>query len=141
MASRVFVDASAYVALARQNDENHRAAQAIIAALRQQRAHLYTTCFAVAEAHALLLRYLGIAPALRYLQGLDASKVTTILHADPADIEAAKALLYRYDDKDFSLADAIAFAVMARLGLKQAFTFDRHFEQYGWQVIKEQPGR
>ena len=136
MASRVFVDASAYVALARQDDQNHPAAQAIIVALRQQRARLYTTYFAAVEAHALLLRYLGIAPALRYLQGLESSQVTTIVHANPTDIEAAEALLYRYDDKDFSLADAIAFVVMTRLELKQAFTFDRHFEQYGWQVLK-----
>ncbi len=136
MASRIFVDASAYVALARQDDENHRAAEAIITTLQQQRARLYTTYFAVAEAHALLLRYLGIAPAYRYLQGLDTSQVTTVVHSDPADIETAKALLYRYDDKDFSLADAIAFAVMTRFGLKQAFTFDRHFGQYGWEVLK-----
>jgi predicted nucleic acid-binding protein len=136
MAPRVFVDASAYVALARLDDENHQAAVAIIAALQRQRARSYTTYFAVAEAHALLLRYLGIQPAQRYLQELDASRVTTVVHADPADIEAAKALLYRYADKDFSLADTISFVIMTRLGLKIAFAFDKHFGQYGWQILE-----
>lgn len=135
MAQRVFVDASAYVALARSDDENHQAAVAIITALAQQRARFYTTYFAIAEAHALLLRYLGVRPAQRYLQELDASQMTTIVQADRPDIEAAKALLYRYDDKDFSLANAIAFTIMTRLGLKTAFAFDKHFGQYGWQVL------
>ena len=33
------------------------------------------------------------------------------------------------------MTDAISFAIMARLGLSQAFTFDKHFEQYGWRVL------
>jgi len=136
MAQRVFIDASAYVALARLDDENHQAAVAIIADLERQRARFYTTYFAIAEAHALLLRYLGIRPAQRFLQGLDASQITTIVHVECADVEAAKMLLYRYDDKDFSLADAISFTIMTRLDLKTAFAFDRHFGQYGWQVLR-----
>ena len=41
----------------------------------------------------------------------------------------------RYRDKDFSLCDAIAFAVMERLHAKLAFTFDRHFRQYGFDAL------
>jgi len=136
MIPRVFVDASAYVALLRRDDTKHTAAAAIFAGLQAHRAQLYTTYFAVAEAHALLLRYLGIPPARRFLQGLDASQITTLVHVEPADIAAAKALLYRYTDKDFSLADAIAFTVMARLGLQTAFAFDDHFRQYGLLVLQ-----
>lgn len=40
-----------------------------------------------------------------------------------------------YTDKDFSFADAISFVVMERLGITRAFTFDRHFEQYGFTVL------
>lgn len=134
MPSRVFVDASAYVALLRRDDTNHAAAAAIFSALQAQRSRLYTTYFAVAEAHALLLRYLGIAPASRFLQSLDASQITTIVHAEPTDINAAKALLYRYSDKYFSLANAIAFTIMTRLRLQTAFASDGDFRQYGWQV-------
>jgi len=59
MPSRVFVDTSAYVVLARLNDEHHQDALAIAQKLRRQRASLYMTNFVVAETHALLLRYLG----------------------------------------------------------------------------------
>ena len=135
MRSRVFVDASAYVAMLREDDANHAAAVAIYGTLQQQRAQFVTTYFAVAEAHALLLRYLGIPAARRFLRDLDASRITTLAHVTPDDITAAKTLLYRYTDKSFSLADAIAFTVMTRLGLQSAFTFDGHFRQYGWQVL------
>lgn len=135
MRPRVFIDASAYVALLRENDTNHTAAVAIHSTLQQQRAQFVTTYFVVAEAHALLLRYLGISTAHRFLQNLDASQITTVAHVTPDDITAAKMLLYRYADKDFSLADAISFIVMARLGVQTAFTFDGHFRQYGLRVL------
>jgi predicted nucleic acid-binding protein len=42
--------------------------------------------------------------------------------------------LRQYDDKDFSLTDALSFAVMDRLEISEAFTFDHHFRQYGFRV-------
>jgi predicted nucleic acid-binding protein len=47
-------------------------------------------------------------------------------------------LFYQYGDKDFSFTDAISFGVMERLGIHVAFTFDRHFRQYGF--IPATPG-
>jgi predicted nucleic acid-binding protein len=133
---RIFVDASAHIALARRDDEHHWDAVAVLKALQRQRARLYTTNFVVAEAHAMLLRYLGNAAARRFLQDLDRSKVTILIRAEPADEAAARAIIYRQTDKDYSLTDAISFAVMTRLGLRQAFAFDKHFEQYGWQMLQ-----
>jgi predicted nucleic acid-binding protein len=53
----------------------------------------------------------------------------------PADVRRAKAIIYQYTDKDFSLTDAISFAVMERLDIHLAFTFDRDFAQYGLTVL------
>ena len=33
------------------------------------------------------------------------------------------------------MTDAISFAVMERLHITRAFTFDRHFAQYGFTVL------
>ena len=132
----VFVDTSAYVAALRRDDENHHAAVDIIRALTAQRAALFSTNFILAETHAFLLRYLGHEPARTFLKQMDASRATVIIRAEEADERAARSILYRYDDKDFSLVDTISFAVMTLLGLTQAFTFDKHFEQYGWQVLR-----
>jgi uncharacterized protein len=47
----------------------------------------------------------------------------------------ATAIIRQYDDKAFSFTDAASFAVMQRLGIRHAFTFDRHFQQFGFSVL------
>jgi uncharacterized protein len=51
------------------------------------------------------------------------------------DEERARQIIFQYDDKDFSFTDAISFAIMERLNLKLAFSFDRHFAQYGFTTL------
>jgi predicted nucleic acid-binding protein len=67
---------------------------------------------------------------------MDDSRGTLIVRAEATDEVAARSIIYRHADKDFSLTGAISFAIMARLGLSQAFTFDKHFERYGWRVLR-----
>ena len=117
MPSRVFVDARAYVALARWNDEHHQDALAIAQKFRRQRASLYMTNFVVAETHALLLRYLGASAARSLLREVDKGTVCIVVRADPTDEELAKTLIYHHTDKEYSLVDAISFVVMERLRL------------------------
>jgi predicted nucleic acid-binding protein len=40
---------------------------------------------------------------------------TTVIRVRAVDEVRARQIIYRYDDKDFSLTDAISFAVMERL--------------------------
>jgi predicted nucleic acid-binding protein len=41
----------------------------------------------------------------------------------------------KYADKGISFTDSISFAMMHRLGIRTAFTFDRHFRDAGFQII------
>jgi len=136
MTPRVFVDTSAFIALAYSDDEHHVDAQVIAQALERQRARLYTTNFVIAETHALMLRRLGHVQARHFLRQVDAGQVAAVVRATIGDEEAAKALIYRYTDKEYSLTDAISFTMMTRLRLKTAFAFDKHFGQYGWQILE-----
>ena len=43
--------------------------------------------------------------------------------------------LERYDDQDFSFADAVSFEVMAERGVREALTLDRHFAAAGFVVL------
>ena len=129
-----FTDTGAYFALSVSRDSNHGPARAISRQLIAERWRLYTTNFILAETHALFLNRVGRREALRVLQEIERS-ATTIVRVTPADERRARAIIERYADKDFTLTDATSFAVMERLGIGHAFTFDRHFTQYGFAVL------
>jgi uncharacterized protein len=133
-ARRALVDASAYFALLDNDDDYHAQALIIRDRLIAESWRLFTTSFVLAETHALLLNRLSQEIATRFLQDLEQS-TTTLVWVTPADVQNAKAIVYQYDDKDFSLTDATSFAVMERVRIPYAFTFDRHFAQYGLAVL------
>ena len=133
-ARRVLVDASAYFALLDQDDANHAQARTISHRLIAESWRLFTTSFVLAETHALLLNRLSQEVATRFLRDM-AHSPTTLVWVTPADVERGKAIIDQYEDKDFSLTDATSFAVMERLRVPAAFTFDRHFAQYGLTVL------
>lgn len=120
------------MALAR--DENASQAAAILRILVEGQALLYTTNFVAAETHAFVLARAGRAAARRILAGIDQG-ANRVVRVEPDDERQARIILDRYQDKDFSLVDAMSLAVMDRLRITMAFAFDRHFVQYGFGVI------
>jgi hypothetical protein len=50
-------------------------------------------------------------------------------------LDAGLGLYGRRLDKEWSLADCIAFVVMKDEGITDALTTDRHFEQAGFKVL------
>ncbi len=136
---RVFVDTSAYLALLDRADSYHTEALAILQWLANRRFRQFTTNTLISETHALLLSSLGSARARKFLQDIAESN-TVIVRTSFRDEEHAKSILFKYTDKDFSLADAISFAVMERLQISSAFTFDHHFAQYGFAMLTPDAG-
>jgi predicted nucleic acid-binding protein len=131
---RVFVDTSAYFALVDDTEVDHAEAAAILGRLADARYRQYTTNVVLIECHALMLARLGRARAGQFLRSM-ATSHTTVVRARAQDEDRARAILARYDDKDFSFADAISFVVMQRLGITHAFTLDDHFAQFGFTVL------
>jgi len=131
---RVFVDSSVYLALLDADDEHHHPATQILNQLARARYRQFTTNVLLIESHALLLSVLGRAQAAQFLKDMEESN-TVVIRVRAADEARAKQILFQYTDKDFSFADATSFAVMERLGIRLAFTFDRDFAQYGFTVL------
>lgn len=125
------IDTSAFYALADRGDVNNAAAHRIRARLAAERVQIFTTNIIVIESHALILSRLGPQKARDWLRSLP----VPVVRASEEDEERGKAIVLQYQDKDFSLADAISFAVMEKLGLDRAFAFDDHFLQYGFRVL------
>lgn len=134
-ARRVFIDSAAYLALIAPREATHAAAVAIARRIATERWQSFTSNFVVAEAHALVLARRGRADAARLLRELDASTDTRVVRIEEDDERRAREIVFRYADKDFTLTDATSFAVMERLRIDHAFTFDRHFLQYGFAVL------
>lgn len=127
MRRAVLWDSSAILALLDANDADHSRAAVIARELASERRPCFVTNYVEVETYALLLRKLGRAIALKWLLtgGLP------IVRVSPAEEESARALLARFSDKDWSLCDAISFALMEARGVRAAFSFDRHFVQRG----------
>jgi uncharacterized protein len=123
----VLWDSSAILALLDADDADHGRAVAAADRIVAERRPSFVTNYIEAEAHALLLRKLGRAIARQWLLtgGLP------VLRAVPQEEERAKSILATHADKDWSLCDAISFAVLESRGARMAFTFDHHFRQYG----------
>lgn len=131
---RILVDSSAYFALLDRDDANHSNALAIHDRLISEGWRLFTTSFVLAETHALLLNRLNQDIATKFLREMEQS-TTTMVWVTPADMQRAKPIIYQYEDKDFSLTDVTSFVTMERVHIPYAFAFDRHFAQYGLNVL------
>ncbi len=131
---RAFLDSSGFLALVNPHDTYHSEARAAWIMLTQEYWTTFTTNFVVAETHALFLVRLGHDHATAFLRQITRSS-TTIVRVSARDEQRAQAIIFQYQDKDFSFTDATSFAVMERLRIGPAFTFDRDFAQYGLPMI------
>ncbi len=118
----LFVDTSAWYAAADRGDRSHAAAKRALAAGEP----LVTTDHVLVETWLLLRHRLGRQPAERFWDGLR-SGVADIEPVVMADLAVAWTIGEGFPDQDFSMVDRTSFAVMLRLGLRRAATFDDHF--------------
>lgn len=132
----VLWDSSAILALLDAADADHGRAVVVTDRIVAERRPSFVTNYIEVEAHALLLRKLGRVIARQWLL----SGGLPVLRVLPQEEERAKAILAAHADKDWSLCDAISFAVLDSRGARTAFTFDRHFRQYGrLEILGLQP--
>lgn len=89
----------------------------------------------MAETHSLLLRRTPRGTALAFARSM--IEPQTLVVRSTADLErvAITDWLERYDDHDFSFADAVSFAVMAERGISEALTLDQHFGAAGFRMV------
>lgn len=133
--SLVFVDTGAWHAVSVPGDNHHQQAVLFYRALLEKNTRLLTTNLVVAETHAGLTRARDKTAALKFLTLIGTSSRVQIINST-FDLEnQAQDLLRKYHDQRFSLCDAVSFAIMQDLGIKDAFTFDRHFETAGFRRL------
>lgn len=135
MTREVFVDAGAWIAIGDRADQHHQEATAAYQHLMRRSQPLVTTNLVVAEAYVLIRRAAGHQLALRFLQLTRESGRLLKLYSDIVLEQQAEEILTRYADQDFSLTDAVSFAVMRERKITDAFAFDHHFLTAGFMLV------
>lgn len=135
MSREVFVDSGAWIALSDTRDKYHGQAVDQFHSLLEDRSGLITTNLVLAEVYTLIRRTGGYKPAMRFLRSTRESIHLEVIYSDRDLEDGAEEILRKYKDQDFSLVDAISFALMRERGIERAFAFDRHFIVAGFQLI------
>ena len=121
----LFVDSSAFYAAADRGDTSHERATAVLGAGEG----LLTTDHVLVESWLLVRHRLGREAGERFWAAIrSGAAVLEVVGA--ADLEVAWAIGQEFGDQDFSIVDRTSFAVMQRLGVLRAATFDRDFAIY-----------
>ena len=131
MTGSVLWDSSAILALLDADDADHARAVEVARAIATEKRPSFITNYVEVETHALLLRRLGRTIARQWLL----TGRLPVVRVLPAEEQGAREILARHGDKDWSLCDAISFAVIDARLIARAFAFDRHFRQYGRVLV------
>jgi hypothetical protein len=135
---RLFTDTSAFIAIEDTDDENHTLALEYREKIQHGETpfiRLYTSNYILDESLTLLRMKCGHEVAVAFRETIEASKLINILWVDEATEKIAWEIFKKNRDKDFSFTDCTSFALMKREAIHTAFTFDKHFSQYGFKVV------
>jgi uncharacterized protein len=121
----IFVDSSVWFAAAVTRDSENARAKSIL----QSTWDHVTTDHVLVETWLLLNSRAGGEAANRFWERLLLSN-TVVESVTTADLHAAWAIGAAYPDQNFSIVDRTSFAVMERLGIVQAASFDNDFAIY-----------
>ncbi len=123
----IFIDTSAWIALADKDDSHHKEAASSYPSLLKNHRNLITSNFVIAETYIIILNELGHQPAIAFLEKLKASpRILKVFSNEDVEAEG-ELILAKYGDQNFSYTDAVSFVIMKRQKIKKAFSFDKHF--------------
>ncbi len=132
-----FIDTNAFLALKDSNDEHHKKAKKIAQYLLEQtRKAGITTDYILDETYTILRKRVGHKLAVEFGEEIRQGSGLKIIYLDKNLLDKSWHVFKTYKDKDFSFTDCTSFAVMRHYKITQAFTFDKHFKQAGFEMIK-----
>jgi len=139
MSDPVFLDASAWVAIANRKDQNHHESVGIYRRLLGSSTRLITTTWTAYEALTIVKARLGFSQAERLWDRLHSRAVVDLVRIDQRIEKGALELFWRYEHKTWGIVDCSSLVVMQAVGFRQAFACDRHFgeasRQFGFSIV------
>ena len=126
-----FVDTAAWYALFVSSDVNHLTASRWMSS---NRGPLLTTDYVLDETLTLMRSKGQRDVAIEFGESVF-NGLARLHYLKPGEIAAAWDVFHTFDDKDWSFTDCTSKVVIERAGITTAFTFDRHFRQFGTVVV------
>jgi predicted nucleic acid-binding protein len=131
---QVFVDTSAFAALADKNDDNHAKAVGFNKTISGIR--LVTTNYVLDELYTLLLLHVGYGKTVEFKNRLDfliaRNALIVVWISEGISTQTWQIFEQFNTDKQWSFTDCTSYVVMKDQGITEAFTFDHHFSQMGF---------
>lgn len=129
----VFVDTSALLAVVDKEDRFQSIAGEKWLDLLESEERLVTTNYVVLETTALLQSRFGMGSVFHFHEKI--LPAIGILWVDEGAHRAAVATLLTSGKRRLSLVDCASFETMRSQGIQTAFTFDKHFAEYGFSLL------
>lgn len=128
----IFIDTSMFYALVDENDDFHKQALQIWQKQKLQKIQLITSNYILDETFTLIRQRRGRKVVDEFRKNLLSEiKIIRVTVAD----EAGAWGWFLQDWSDLSFTDCVSFALMKRLEIGQALTFDNHFKRAGYKLI------
>ena len=127
----VFVDTRYFVAIMAPRDQWHKKA---VRAYRP-RLNLATSAAVINETISLLHSRGLLSAALAFLADVRANPDIEVFHTDAILQSEAWNLFHRFAGSGANAMDCVSFAIMKKLSINRALTFDEHFRAAGFEIL------
>lgn len=131
---QIFVDTSALVALANRSDQYHLKAREFLNRLSPT-SRLHISNYIIDESITRIRMIAGHRLALTFGKNIFSSHLYHIYYVGEELEKEAFRIFEKYTDKRLSFTDCTSFALMKKLGISKAFTFDEDFLAVGFEVL------
>ena len=128
----IFLDANFVIALEISDDQHHYAAAQFWTTFIETSFSLVTTSYVLDEIVTFLNRRRQHDKAVRVGNNLLNASHIQLIHVDEPLFYEGWQYFEQHSDKTYSLTDCVSFVLMKKLGLAEALTFDKHFQQSGF---------
>lgn len=137
---RLFADSSFFIAYYDQTDQYHNQVVKLMKKLSTETLEVFTTDYVYDEVATFLLNshtLLGYQRAQQFSKDVvDSGKFTFIFITEILFSESRKIFEQYNRDKYWSFTDCTSYVIMKDNGIAQVLTFDTHFTQMGFSLLR-----
>jgi predicted nucleic acid-binding protein len=134
---KVFLDSSAWLAVADPQNQNHQAAAKYFLGLIRRGDQLVTSSDVLTQTYDRFQHALGPGEVARFHRTMKSARRQGLLHIVAVDSEITRKawdIFERYHDQLSSFRHCTSFVVAGRLGIQDVFSFHQDFDAIGFRV-------